>query len=492
MNRTLISLLLLMLPPTGAHGESVLTLDQCIARSLKNGYAVQNASAQYRASRNTYEAARRRLRTSVSLSLDLPNYSQSLSNQFDPVAQQYKYFQLTTTRMQGAVTINQPILFTGGTLTVSDYVFGRDQTTGSASSKSGKDYFNNFLIEFRQPLFTTNTLRLGDERNALAFEQARADYAKNQLDIVYTVTESFYSAYQAAQRFDIVKEQVRQNEESYQTAKRKFEFGLIPEVEALQSEVDLAGSQNDLLNASRDVERTKNALRLHMGMPATEAVNLTAEVTYTPVRIDSQQVIESALAHRAEVMSAARSIQQRTLDIDAAKARSEFRVDVSATYGYNKSATDPNDLLDNYGRTRSAALSVSLPVFDWGAHSHEVQAAEVQFENALSTKEYVEAQVRQEILDLLGRISAAESRIRVLQKNVAVAQKGYDISIDRFRTGTISRNDLAQAQQSLTTTKLNSLSALIEYQLGVADLKRKTLFDLERQQPVEPVMEDDD
>jgi len=210
------------------------------------------------------------------------------------------------------------------------------------------------------------------------------------------------------------------------------------------------------------------------------------------VPIDSQQVIESALAHRAEVMSAARSIQQRTLDIDAAKARSEFRIDVSATYGYNKSATDPSDLLDNYGRTRSAALSVSIPVFDWGAHTHEVQAAEVQFENALSTKEYVEAQVRQEILDLLGRISAAESRIRVLQKNVAVAQKGYDISIDRFRTGTISRNDLAQAQQRLTTTKLNSLSALIEYQLGVADLKRKTLFDLERQQPVEPVMEDDD
>jgi outer membrane protein len=492
MKRSIISAVFLIITCTpGAQGQSVLTLDQCIKRALTNGYAVQNASSQYRTSQNNFEATRRKLRTSVSVSLDLPNYQESLSNQFDPLLQQYKYFELTTTRMQGTLTINQPILFTGGTLTISDYVFGRDQTSGNSAIAPGKDYFNNMMVEYRQPLFTTNQMRLSDERNRLAFEQAQTDFAKNQLDIIYNVTESFYSAYQAAQRYDIVKEQVRQNEESYQTAKRKFDFGLIPEVEALQSEVDLASSQNDLLNASRDVERAKNELRLFMGVPLREAVDLSAEVAYTPIRIDSARVIATALANRAEVRSAARSIQQRTLDIDAAKARSEFRVDVAATFGYNKSASTPNDLLDNYGRTRSAALTVSMPLFDWGAHSYDVQAAQVQFENSLATKEYVQDQVRQEILDLLGRINAAESRITVLQKNVAVAQKGYDISIERFRTGTISRNDLAQAQQRLTTTKLNSLSALIDYQLGIADLKRKTLFDFERQQPITPVIDED-
>ncbi len=473
-------------------GQTVLTLDACIKRSLTSGYAVHNATFQYRASKHTYEAARRKLRTSVAVSLDLPNYQESLSNQFDPLLQQYKYYELTTTRMQGTLTLTQPMLLTGGSLSVSDYVFGRDQTSGNSSSAKGKDYFNNVLVEYKQPLFTTNLLRLSNERTSLAFEQAQNDFAKNQLDIVYSVTESFYTAHQAVQRVDIVKEQVRQNEESYQTAKRKYEFGLIPEVEALQSEVDLAGSQNDLLNASREVERAKNALRMLMGVPLNEGIELSADVTYAPMVIDSTRVMETALALRAEVKSAAHAIQQRTLDIDAAKARSEFRIDVAATFGYNKSASDPNDLLENYARSRSAALSVSMPLFDWGAHSNEVQAAEVQYENALATKEYVQDQVRQEVLDLLGRISAAESRIGVLQKNVAVAQKGYDISIERFRTGTISRNDLAQAQQRLTTTKLNSLSALIDYRLGIADLKRKTLFDFERQQPVAPVIDTDE
>jgi outer membrane protein len=468
--------------------QTTWTLSECIGRALTSGYAVSNASSQYRASRSSFEAARRKLRTSVSLSLDLPNYQQALVNQFDVLSQQYKYYELTTTRMQGTLSISQPILPSGGTLTVSDYVFGRDQTNGASGTAIGRDYFNNFLVEFRQPLFTSNQLRLGDERSRLSFEQAQADYAKNQLDIVYTVTEAFYTAYQSAERQTIVKEQVRQNEESYQTAKRKFEFGLIPEVEALQSEVDLASSQNDLMNASHDAERAKNQLRLLMGLSLTDGIGLKAELDVTPLKIDSTLAIESALRSRAEIQSAARSIEQRELDIDAARSRSEFRMDVAATFGYNKAAAAPDDLLGRYGRTSSAALTVSVPLFDWGAHSYDVQAAEIQFDNALAAQEYVQNQIRQEILDLLGRIDAAEARIRVLEKNVAVAQKGYDISIERFRTGTISRNDLAQAQQRLTTTKLNSLSAQIDYRLGIADLKRKTLYDFEHQQAVTPIL----
>jgi outer membrane protein len=86
---------------------------------------------------------------------------------------------------------------------------------------------------------------------------------------------------------------------------------------------------------------------------------------------------------------------------------------------------------------------------------------------------------------LISRIRLAESRIKVLEKVVAVAQKSYDISLGRFQAGTISRNDLALAQQRLTTAKINELSALIDYQIGLADLKRKSLYDFEKNEPIQ-------
>ena len=81
-----------------------------------------------------------------------------------------------------------------------------------------------------------------------------------------------------------------------------------------------------------------------------------------------------------------------------------------------------------------------------------MEAAEIDYRNAKSQKDYVLQLVRQQTMDMLKRISVAQSRNEVLQKSVAVAQQIYDISLQRFRNGTVNRNDLAQAQQRLKKT----------------------------------------
>jgi outer membrane protein TolC len=173
------------------------------------------------------------------------------------------------------------------------------------------------------------------------------------------------------------------------------------------------------------------------------------------------------------------------MDVDLASSRRHVRFDLTASYGLNRNDTRIESAFQDFGRTRTVALELSVPLFDWGRHSLEVEAAEAQEKSAELTYLNTEQQVRQEIIDLVSQISVAISRIQVLAKSVDVAQKGYEISLERFRAGTITRNDLAQAQQRLTTSKLNNLIALIDYRLGIADLSRKTLWDFEKDQPVE-------
>lgn len=467
----------------------VLTLQQSLDLALKQGYAVQNATSQYLSTKKNYESALRKLRTSVDLSFDLPSYQESLSSQFNPLTQRYEFYQLQTTRMQSTVSINQPLVFTGGTLTFRESVFGREQTSGLGGiTQTNKDYFNNFLVEFRQPLLTPNTHRLNSDRNILGLQQVESDFLKNQLDVIYNVTESFYAAYQSAQRLAITKEQVKQNEETYKTAGNKYNAGLIPEVEVLQSEIDLVTSQNDALNNERDVARANNSLKLLLGLSLNDDIQPIAELTYQPVKIDSLKAVSSALENRSEILSAQRNKELRQIDVEVAESKKDFRFDLSATYGFNRVDSDINKIFQDLGRTRGATLSVSVPLFDWGSSGLEVEAAVVQQQHAIRTQNYVHQQIKQEIIDLLSRIRLAESRIRVLEKSVAVAQKGYDISLERFRSGTINRNDLAQAQQRLTTAKINNLTALIDYQIGLADLKRRTLFDFEKNEPMHAIV----
>lgn len=466
-----------------------LTLQQSIELAVSKGAVASDVTSRYLAARNRAESARRSLWTSVSLSVTAPDFTESLRQQFNPLSGSYEYYQLKSTNWQSALNITQPITLTGGTLTLSQFLLRREQTSGlSTSNSTVRDYFGDFTVELQQPLLTSNTHRLNRERAEIGLEQAESDFLNSQLDLVYRVTESFYTLYQQSQRLDIVKEQVKQNEESFNTANSKYSGGLIPEVDVLQSDVDLASSRNDSLNAERELARVKNDFRLLVGIATEDDVSASAEVEYVAVTIDMEKAVSSALLYRTDALAAEREIQLRDIDVASAKARSDLRIDIIARYGANKTDTIFKNLFQDFNRSRSASLTLSVPVFDWGSAGLMVEAAEVEHKNAIVQLDYVRQQVRQETMDLVNRIRVAQSRIEVLKKSVGVAQQSYDISQQRFRNGTISRNELAQAQQRLTAAKTNALNALIDYKLGIADLKRKTHWDFERSVPVEPII----
>ncbi|RPH37981.1 TolC family protein [bacterium] len=491
MKHILLPLFLLVFAsiPARSQVRHDLTLEQSITMALHTGFAASDVKARYETAWKNAESARRQLWTSVGLTVNAPNLQESLSQQFNPLTGRYQYYQLKQNNMQSYLTITQPLVFTGGTLRFSQGLLSRNQVSGlTGQTQQWNDYFSNFFVEYTQPLLTPNLSAITQTSNEIALAQAETDFLANQMDLIFNVTESFYTVYQLSRRVEIVGEQVAQNEESYATAKGKYDAGLIPEVEVLQSEVDLAGSKNESLNTQRELARAKNAFRLLLGIPTEEEVATVGEIVYRPMMLDSAVAVESALKNRPEVLSADRQVILAEGEIGVAKSRNHFRMDMTARYGLDRNDTLFHDLFHDLNRSRSASLTISVPLFDWGSNSLGVEAAEARHQNSVAAADYTRQRVRQDVLDLLNRIQVAESRIQVLEKTVAVAQKGYEISLQRFRNGSITRNDLTLAQQRLTAARSNNLNALVDYQLGQADLKRRTLWDFEKNAMVEPVM----
>ena len=87
---------ILILPSTQSFGQHVfrLSLEESIARAVEKGLVASDVTAQYRSARNRGESSRRSLWTSMSLSLSAPNYSESLTQQFNPITGNFEYYQL--------------------------------------------------------------------------------------------------------------------------------------------------------------------------------------------------------------------------------------------------------------------------------------------------------------------------------------------------------------------------------------------------------------
>jgi OMF family outer membrane factor len=120
-------------------------------------------------------------------------------------------------------------------------------------------------------------------------------------------------------------------------------------------------------------------------------------------------------------------------------------------------------------------MDLSIPLFDWGRNKRVVEQARTNLKLKELRLEKMEQAVVKEVKSAISNIQSAEARIKILSKSAQVAEKSFNIKLERFVNGAITSFELSQAQIKLTDMKLNVMSALIDYELARADLERKTL-----------------
>lgn len=452
--------------------QRVLTLDEALSIALKESYAIQSAYYSLESSQKNLEASKLGLMTSVNLELDVPRYSRSLQSQFNINTGKEEFFEVGNTTLESRIFFNQPIVYTNGTFSLVGSIFGRDQL--NMTGNVARDYYSNLSFRLRQPLFTFNNQKANLQRAEINLQKSQRNYTRAEREIIYFVTSSFYNLFQAKKNVEITRERVNQTQSSYETAINKFKAGLIAEVEALQLEVDLASSKNELLNIEAKFDELKDEFKILIGLPLAEAFDIVAQIEFTPIEVNEDEAIKLALENRTELKNSESDITLSSISVNETDSRGNISALLSANYGLNKNDGVFKDIFRQLAEDRSITFTISLPVWDWGRNKREVESAQANLKIAMLNKQNQSEQIEKEIRSVLNKIRASKARVEVLSKSVALAQKSYDISVSRFDAGTITSFDLSQLQLRLTDAKTNSLNALIDYLLAVADLSRKT------------------
>ncbi|MCX8010055.1 MAG: TolC family protein, partial [Ignavibacteria bacterium] len=338
--------------------QKVLTLEDAISIALRESHTIKSAQYSLMSSQKNLESIRLGLMTSVSLELDAPKYSRTLSSQFNPSIGSEEFFKIGNTTIESRLYFTQPIIFTNGTLSIVGSMFGRDQF--SEVKGTTRDYFSNLSLRLRQPLFTFNTQKANLERAELNLEKARRNYTKAEMDLIYNVTSSFYDLYQLKENVKITEEKVNQTELSYKTASNKFKAGLIAEVEAMQLEVDLVTAKNELLSAKMRYEEEKDNFKLLIGLALTDEIDIQAEISYKPVEIDTALAIDNALKNRPELLNSEIEIKLSEMSVDEVDSKGNIRADLVANYGINKNDERLKDIFNQFDENRSVTLTFSL------------------------------------------------------------------------------------------------------------------------------------
>ena len=481
---------ILLLKPVCAQQKTLLTIEQSIDIALHGSYTVRSNDDNRKAMQYQYLYYKAQFKPRMDMNLFTPSWNESVAE----VSQANSlpvYNSTSSIRFGGDMRFTY-VLPTGGNLSLSSQLYHENLRTTfeqDYSTLKRKRAYSQFGLIFDQPVFTRNKLRENLKEAEYQYERSELYFTRAQMDIVYSVTRNFYELYRAAYEKQINEERLQNSQEDLRIAKLKLETGNIPEGDMLVTEINTLQNDVRLSESIGRFETQKDEFKLLIGMNVNEDIDIVAEMEFETVSIDLQRAIDEALANRLEMKEGEYDIKLQEIAVDRAKREREFKGNISAYYDLTGVSPESGNVADVFRSSfdnmavrpdnRGVTFTLSVPVLDWGRGRNIVKFRSIQLDEAKLRLENTNDIIVKEIRETVRTVQEAEKRFRINQINKDNAARSYRINRLRFENGDISGQNLSLEQERLSQVQLDYINAYITYQLALADLKRKTMWDFE-------------
>lgn len=339
------------------------------------------------------------------------------------------------------------------------------------------DFFT-YGVTAEQPLYKGKSLITSVKQAELSRESSQLAIEQLTNTLVFEVYGRYYELLRALKLEDEARQSVLRLQSHSKDAKAFYEAGLIPKNDMLQSEVELAQGEQDLVDAENASAMAKSRLNVLMERPVGALLNVEDHSDYVIQDINWDEVVAKARENRAEIAQSDKAVQLAENDIILKKAPYLPSVTLSASYdrvGDELGAAPAGQGFP--GEVKSIKAVATWQLWTWLKERDEVYAAEKNLQKA---KKAVDRTVNEVTLDARNsylRLEQAAKRIKVSEKAIEHARENYRINQAQYQAQLATSTDVLDAQTLLNEAMTNYYDALYGYQLALAAIdKSKGLF----------------
>jgi outer membrane protein len=460
-----------------------LTLEQSLATAETNSPTMKKTRLNLIRSQENLNAQNAALKSNFSLTLNPISYTQN--REFNELISDWN--SRTTTESYGNFTISQPIVLTDARISLTNR-FGYYDSYSEYAGTTTKGFSNNLSISLDQPLFTYNRTKLSLKELQLALENAQLNYAIQLLALEKQVTQAFYYVYQQQQSLEIANQAYQNMQKSYEVSKNKVDAGISPKEEMFQAELNLATTKSDFENKQVSLENAKDDFKILIGMGLYDDILVVPNIAVDTVAVDISFAIDQGLANRMELRQREINIETTQFDLIQTKALNEFKGSLGLSFGLFGDNQTVADVYANPTNNETVALSLTIPLWDWGERKARIKATEASIETSNISYEEEQNGIILGVRKVCRNLLNLQNQIEIARQSVINAQLTYDLNLEKYKNGDLTGMDLNIYQNQLSEKQLTYTNSLISYKLELLNLKIQTLYDFEKKVPVSPVM----
>lgn len=297
-----------------------------------------------------------------------------------------------------------------------------------------------------------------------------AELRRTILVKVGQVNSTYYDLVQQQQQLAALDTTIVISKQRLTLAQNRFTIGKASKLEVLNAQVDLNTDQVTLLRQKELYANTKILLNQILARDSKIDFKVMDAVTVDNSLI-LDNLLELAKKQNPQLESQIINLRIAELQLKQVKANRYPTVKLNTGYNFSESHSSLGFTSQSSARGLNYGFSASLNVFDGFAQHRNEKTSKLEIENTKFALEQQNQILSTQLATAYQTYLTNLELIHLEENNEAIAKQNLDITLDKFRIGTITTLEFRTAQLNYVNAKVRYSNAQFEAKLSEIALK---------------------
>lgn len=354
-------------------------------------------------------------------------------------------------------------------------IFGAPAGT-SIPVKFGKPHGANYGVSLSQLVFSGSYL-VGVQASRVFLQLSEQQLARTQLDVKATVTNTYYLILLAEENRKVLEKSLENLKKTHYEIQEMYQEGFTEQTDVKQLQIALNQLENGIRTLDQQLEIARQLLKLQMGLPLNEPIELADPLTRILNNLDAGEKSVPEFDINRNTSFQAMVTQEKLAGLSLRREKMNFLPSVAAFARFQQDAyRDEFNIFDAdkpWYPTTVVGMKLSWPIFSGTGRIQRLQKSKFELQQAILQREQVENSLHVAFQQARSALYSARDQFKTARANRDLAQEVYEVNREKFREGLVSSLTLTQAHNQYLDSErawLQSLSDVLNAQTNLEKL----------------------
>ncbi len=293
---------------------------------------------------------------------------------------------------------------------------------------------------------------------------------KSEIDTKAQVSDTYYMILVLEENLHLMENTLDNIKTTQYEIKQMLKEGFVEDTDLDQIRLNRMNIENAIGNLEKQVTTSYDLLKLQLGMEEENKISLTESIEDITQDVPLQELMNESFNLENNITYQMLETQEKLSKLDLKLRKSEFLPTVSGFYRHQEKTQRADfdmTIPDLIG------VNVQIPIFHSAARFSRVKQAKLKLAQTRNQKSQAIQGINLEVRQAKNEFSNAVNNYNNQKKNMNLAQKIYDKTLEKYKEGIASSMDLTQANNQLINNQSQYYQALLKMLQKKVELNKK-------------------